>query len=231
MARLPALVEQLGLHHPRGAAGVENYARILRKAKKITPSKRGVGASEMSAADVTNLLLSFAEMGNAHHAPVAVDMLRNAILLGVDEGEVDPMDKAGEFVPNLDFRTLGSLIESLLLQFATADDRPPYGYVQLDNPSILGGDAGVVFKWHRFFQDNDGRTRGACDSVTLRYLVTHPDADELSEGYGAGEILGRLQAQAAHSQPGTGITPCIKIPLIILWMVARRVLTDRGDKE
>ena len=57
MARLPALIDDLAAHDPRGRPTVELIARNIREAGLITTTKRGRGAAEMTARDAAALLI------------------------------------------------------------------------------------------------------------------------------------------------------------------------------
>lgn len=57
MARLPQLVEVLGKYDTRGTPAIEHIGRLIRQAGYIQTSKRGRGASEMTAADAAALIL------------------------------------------------------------------------------------------------------------------------------------------------------------------------------
>jgi hypothetical protein len=77
MARLPALVSALAEVDGRDRSGLENVARIIREAGHITTTKRGVGASEMTARDVANLFLGANGSDAAKDAPLAVERFRS----------------------------------------------------------------------------------------------------------------------------------------------------------
>lgn len=228
MARLPALIEVLGRHHPRGAMGVENYARILRKAKKIAPSKRGVGAANVTVSDASNLLFGLAEMNNALFAPVAVDMQRGALMVGQWEGQPDPLDTLADYDMDLNFATLGELLDSILLQLSKNPmprklSKP--GFIRsielrMQNPTVLGARVFVSF------QIDERKT------VVIEYFCEHPDF-HLRVDRGAtdplGDFLDQMSEADQHDQPSTGISFEVNVSATVLWAVARCVIPKDGN--
>lgn len=226
MARLPALVEVLGRHHPRGVVGVENYARILRKAKKITPSKRGVGAANVTVQDASNLIFGLAEMNNATFAPVAVDLFRGAMLVGEMPGEADPLDALDDYEMDLRFDTLGDLLDSILVQLEANPlprKRSGPGYlrsidIRMQNPNILGASAYVRFGTE------------ARKYVTLEYFFTHPEFEiDISDGDNfVKNYLDQMEVADAHPQASFAISFDVNISFVVLTSVARCVLREDG---
>ena len=88
MAKLPALISVLAEFDPRGKNAVENLSRELRKAGLVTTGKSGVGAPHMTATDATNMLFGLVTRLSIE-APQAVEILRNAVLVGPWKGKPD----------------------------------------------------------------------------------------------------------------------------------------------
>jgi hypothetical protein len=88
MAKLPALISVIADFDPRGRNAVENLSRELRKTGLVTTGKSGVGAPNMTATDVTNMLFGLVTR-QSNEAPDAVKMLRAAESLGPWEGKPD----------------------------------------------------------------------------------------------------------------------------------------------
>lgn len=223
MARLPALIETLGRHHPRGAVGVENYARILRKAGKITPSKRGVGAADVTVSDASNLLFGLSEMNNAQYAPVAVDMFRGALLVWEGEGEPDPIVAISEYQMSLKFNSLGELMDSIFIQLATnpqPSKRQGVGFVRsidvrMSDPDIFGASAFITFSV-------EPRRK-----LVLQYHAEHPEGFSYTPSANAGVdgLVAALIAAADHPQghAAGGISFDINISYPVLIAVAKCV--------
>lgn len=74
MARLPALIDALTLADGRPRGSIEHVSRGLREAELIQPTKRGRGATEMTARDAAALLLGV--YGLADASPAAMDQAR-----------------------------------------------------------------------------------------------------------------------------------------------------------
>ena len=211
MARLPALIETIGNHHPRGAVGVDHYARILRKAGKIAPSKRGVGASHVTVSEASNLLFGLAEMNKAHLAPDAVDMLRAAVLMGPLPGEDDPISFLRDTSAPFDFSTLGNLLDSILVELATVGSRIAGWWdisLRIENPSILGSAVEVMFRF----------TGPTYKSIKLSYVAHHPDFPHVPMI--AEDMAERFRKAESHDSAPTGITFEIVISFAVLLAVA-----------
>jgi hypothetical protein len=89
MAKLPALISVIAEFDPRGRNAVENLSRELRKAGLVTTGKSGVGAPNMTATDVTNMLLGLVAR-RSNEAAGAVLSLRDAVIVG-NWDKTDPL--------------------------------------------------------------------------------------------------------------------------------------------
>ena len=72
MARLPALIDDLAAHDPRGRPTVDLIARTIREHGLITTTKRGRGAAEMKAEDAAALLVALCVADTPSTSPTAV---------------------------------------------------------------------------------------------------------------------------------------------------------------
>lgn len=77
MAKLPALVSALNRHDGRDRATLDHIARVIREAGYIPTTKRGSGASEMTAREAANLFLGANGADTPREAPLAIDRFRS----------------------------------------------------------------------------------------------------------------------------------------------------------
>jgi hypothetical protein len=77
MAKLPALISALAACDSRDHATIEHIARVVREAGYIPTTKRGSGASDMSAREAVNLFLGANGCDAPKDAPLAIDRFRS----------------------------------------------------------------------------------------------------------------------------------------------------------
>jgi hypothetical protein len=77
MAKLPALVDAIAEVDGRDRATIDHVARIIREAGYIPTTKRGSGASEMTAREAANLLLALNGADAPKEGPLAIDRFRS----------------------------------------------------------------------------------------------------------------------------------------------------------
>ncbi|RTL86893.1 MAG: hypothetical protein EKK29_08055 [Hyphomicrobiales bacterium] len=80
MAKLPALVTALSECDGRERKTIDHIARLIREAGHISTTKRGSGASEMTARDAANLFIGANGCDSPNEAPLAIDRFRSLIL-------------------------------------------------------------------------------------------------------------------------------------------------------
>ncbi|WP_281805363.1 hypothetical protein [Methylocystis echinoides] len=77
MAKLPALVDAIAEVDGRDRATIDHVARVIREAGYIPTTKRGSGASEMTAREAANLLLALKGADAPKDGPLAIDRFRS----------------------------------------------------------------------------------------------------------------------------------------------------------
>lgn len=105
MAKLPALVDALTAIDGRPRGAIDHVARAIREAGLIQTTKRGRGASDMTATDAAYLLIGLYGSDQPAHAAKAATEFGNALRLpffpGVDtlpDAEVDTLRRAESLV-------------------------------------------------------------------------------------------------------------------------------------
>ncbi|HEX4196219.1 MAG TPA: hypothetical protein VHZ26_02130 [Caulobacteraceae bacterium] len=120
MARLPALIDDLAKHDPRGRATVEHVARVVREAGLIQTTKRGRGAADMTVSDAAALLIGLCCTEVPKDAPDAVREFK----------EMEPTKLFSrrhyfprEFASVMGAQTFGLALEQLILSTATLEEQ------------------------------------------------------------------------------------------------------------
>ncbi|SCW34305.1 hypothetical protein [Ancylobacter rudongensis] len=223
MAKLPALVDALAKHDPRGLSTVKNYARIVREAGLLPTTKRGNGASDMGEGEVAKLLLGLAEVANVRKAPRAIEVLSGALVVAPMSGAVDPanhlegfdladrMESLGEFLQCL---VGGVRDHGIVLPSKDGSRNHVLSGMRLKAPDDWGGDAYITFN------------RTLAGEFTLHFHGPTPEAYEFFRTRPAAD-LGERCRERADGAPVPGISFEVEIGVSAIASLAGCLATKR----
>lgn len=154
MAKLPALIRALVPLDGREQTALELIARTVREAGFIATTKRGSGASEMTAADAASLLIGANAAQSLRAAPQAVRQFRALRRLGRPDGEAETMPNGTGHKLIRDAETFGEALEALIKHLPNLDfefmgsvpNPPRQGFDYSDTGSITQPDIAVDFQ-------------------------------------------------------------------------------------
>jgi hypothetical protein len=114
MAKLPALVRALLPLDGREYPTLDLIARTVREAGLISTTKRGSGASEMTARDAANLLIGMHAVQSPKLAAHAVVQFRPLRRLARPDGEADALPNGTGHKAIRDAETFGEALDALI---------------------------------------------------------------------------------------------------------------------
>ncbi|WAC25757.1 hypothetical protein [Ancylobacter sp. SL191] len=225
MAKLPALVDALAQHDPRGLAAVNHYARIVREAGFLPTTKRGNGASDMGEREVVNLLLGLAEVTNAQKAPRAIKVLRDAKLVGPLPDHPDPIERLAGFELEGHLESLGDFLECLVRNvsdggyvLASEDARQVFllSEIILKAPDYWDGHAIVRFN------------AGHKDELSLTFYGLTDEANSLGQAdEDPADIFSSLNEESEVQKTQFGLSFTVRIGAEVVSDLARCLRAQR----